>query len=78
MESDDRPRNFCSKGTPPEIVAKLADTVREALSDPAVRERLASIGFETKWIGPVDFGKHVRDDMELWATATKEVGIERQ
>ena len=69
---------FAPKGTPPEIVAKLADTVRQALSEPEMRERLAGIGFETQWIGPVDFGKHVKDDMELWATVTREAGIERQ
>jgi putative tricarboxylic transport membrane protein len=69
---------FAPKGTPPEIVAKLADAVKQALSEPEVRERLAGIGFETQWVGPVDFGKHVKDDMELWATATKEAGIERQ
>jgi tripartite-type tricarboxylate transporter receptor subunit TctC len=69
---------FAPKGTPPEIVAKLADAVKQALSEPEVRERLAGIGFETQWVGPVDFGKHVSEDMELWATATKEAGIERQ
>ena len=69
---------FAPKGTPPEIVAKLADTVREALTDPGTRERLAGIGFETHWVGPAEFGKHVKDDMELWATVTKEAGIERQ
>jgi tripartite-type tricarboxylate transporter receptor subunit TctC len=69
---------FAPKGTPPGIVTKLSEAVREALSDPEVRERLAGIGFETQWVGPVDFGKHVKDDMDLWATVTREAGIERQ
>lgn len=69
---------FAPKGTSPEIVAKLSEAVRQALSEPEVREHLAGIGFETQWIGPVDFGKHVREDMELWATVTREAGIERQ
>ena len=39
---------------------------------------MRAIGFEVQWIGPADFVKHVKDDMELWATATREAGIERQ
>jgi tripartite-type tricarboxylate transporter receptor subunit TctC len=69
---------FAPKGTPPEIITKLSETVRQTLSEPEVRERLAGIGFETQWVGPADFGKHVKDDMELWATVTREAGIERQ
>jgi tripartite-type tricarboxylate transporter receptor subunit TctC len=69
---------FAPKGTPPEIITKLSETVRQALSEPEVRERLAGIGFETQWVGPTDFGKHVKDDMELWANVTREAGIERQ
>jgi tripartite-type tricarboxylate transporter receptor subunit TctC len=48
------------------------------LGEAEIRSRLADIGFETQWVGPVDFAKHVKDDMELWATTTREAGIERQ
>jgi tripartite-type tricarboxylate transporter receptor subunit TctC len=69
---------FAPKDTPPEIVAKLADGLREVLAEPEMRSRLADIGFEAHWIGPAEFAKHVKDDMNLWATATREAGIERQ
>jgi tripartite-type tricarboxylate transporter receptor subunit TctC len=69
---------FAPKDTPPEIVAKLSEGVREVLAEPEIRSRLADIGFETQWIGPAEFAKHVKDDMELWATTTREAGIERQ
>lgn len=69
---------FAPKDTPPEIVAKLADGVREVLAEPEIKNRLADIGFEIQWMAPADFAKHVRDDIELWATTTKEAGIERQ
>ncbi|UFW48112.1 MULTISPECIES: Bug family tripartite tricarboxylate transporter substrate binding protein [Bradyrhizobium] len=69
---------FAPKDTPPEIVARLAEGVREVLAEPEIRKRLADIGFEAQWIGPAEFAKHVKDDMDLWATTTREAGIERQ
>jgi len=69
---------FAPKGTPAEIVAKLSEGVREVLAEPEIQSRLADIGFEVQWIGPAGFAKHVKDDMELWATTTREAGIERQ
>jgi len=69
---------FAPKDTPPEIVAKLSEGVREVLGEAEIRSRLADIGFEAQWVGPVEFAKHVKDDMELWAAATREAGIERQ
>ena len=69
---------FAPKGTPSEIVTKLSEGLREVLAEPEIRGRLVGIGFEAQWVGPTDFGRHVKDDMELWATATREAGIERQ
>lgn len=69
---------FAPKDTPPEIVAKLSEGVREVLAEPEIRSRLADIGFEVQWMAPSDFARHLKDDIELWATTTKEAGIERQ
>lgn len=40
-------------GTPPEIVKKLNDAVANALSDPAVKEKLNNLGAETEALTPV-------------------------
>lgn len=69
---------FAPKDTPPEIVAKLSEGVREVLAEPEIKSRLADIGFEVQWMAPSDFTRHLKDDIELWATTTKEAGIERQ
>ena len=66
---------FAPKGTPPEVVEKLAESLREILAEPAVRQRLAEIGFEAQWLPPTKFAEHVANDIELWATLTKEAGI---
>lgn len=69
---------FAPKNTPPDIVAKLSESLKVVLEDPAVRKRLGEIGFEAKWIGPKDFAQHVASDVDLWAQLTKDAGIEPQ
>ena len=69
---------FAPKNTSPEVVEKLSELLREILAEPSVRQRLAEIGFEAQWIAPKEFAERVAADIELWATLTKEAGIERQ
>ncbi len=44
-------------GTPPAIVKKLNDTVADALADPAVKDRLAGLGSETRSVSPEALAK---------------------
>ena len=69
---------FAPRGTAPEVVEKLSGALREILAEPAIRQRLAEIGFEAQWIAPKEFSERVAADIELWTTLTKEAGIERQ
>jgi tripartite-type tricarboxylate transporter receptor subunit TctC len=69
---------FAPRGTPPEVIAKLSELLREVLAESAIRERLAEIGFEAQWVAPKEFAGRVAADIELWAVLTKEAGIERQ
>jgi tripartite-type tricarboxylate transporter receptor subunit TctC len=50
-------------GTPPAIVKKLNDAVADSLSDPAVRNRLAELGAETKAMTPDELSRFLaRED----------------
>ena len=69
---------FAPKGTPPGVIEKLSGALRDILAEPAVRQRLAEIGFEAQWTNPKDFAEFVAAEGELWAVLTKEAGIERQ
>lgn len=69
---------FAPRNTPPEVVAKLSELLREILGEPATRQRLAEIGFEAQWIAPKEFAERIKADIELWAAITREAGIERQ
>jgi tripartite-type tricarboxylate transporter receptor subunit TctC len=69
---------FAPKGTPPEVVEKLSAALREIVEEPAIRQRLAEIGFEAQWLNHKDFAAFVAAENETWAALTKEAGIERQ
>jgi tripartite-type tricarboxylate transporter receptor subunit TctC len=69
---------FAPRNTPPEIIARLSDLLRDVLAEPTIRQKLAEIGFEAQWLGPKDFTEKVNADIALWATLVKEAGIERQ
>jgi tripartite-type tricarboxylate transporter receptor subunit TctC len=69
---------FAPKNTPPDIVARLDDALRQVVEDPQVRSSLAEIGFDAQWAGSAAFGERVANDLNLWARLTREAGIEPQ
>lgn len=61
---------FAPKGTPQEVIAKLADALDKALDEPAVRERLAQLGGSIPGKSersPAAFDRFVRAEMARWA-----------
>lgn len=46
---------FAPKGTPPEIIAILADAVRQATEDPGVKEKFGNISIQPAYSTPEDF-----------------------
>ena len=61
---------FAPKGTPPEVIAKLADALDKALDEPAVRDRLAQLGGSIPAKAernPAAFDRFVRSEMARWA-----------
>ena len=69
---------FAPKSTPKEIIITLNTAVREALAEPAVRGRLADLGYELFPQGqqsPETLGTMVRTGAEKWWPIIKELGI---
>jgi tripartite-type tricarboxylate transporter receptor subunit TctC len=66
------------KGTPPDIIAKLNTAARDALADPAVRQRLSDLGQE---IPPREqqtaeaLGAHHKAEIEKWWPIIKGANI---
>lgn len=66
---------FAPAKTPPEAVAALNAAIGEAVSSPAMIERLARIGSDTKFQSPDQFAATVRADLERWGPVVKASGF---
>jgi len=62
-------------GTPPDIVAKLAGALREALQSPEVQQRFDELGYETIVDTPAQFGAFIRADVERYAKVIRRAGL---
>lgn len=63
-------------GTPKAVVDKLHDATDKAVSDPAVKERLARLGVEPVHMSVEEFGKFVKDDLAATVALAKAAHIE--
>ena len=62
-------------GTPPPIVERVAQTVAQAVREPATAERLRKIGVEPLGNRPAEFATLVRREAPIWRDAVKAAGI---
>jgi len=65
---------FAPKGTPPAVVAKLADALDKALDDPGVRQRIDTLGGSIPGKAertPAAFDKYVKDEIARWEPVLK-------
>ncbi len=70
---------FAPKGTPPEVVAKLADALSKALDDPSTRKRLLDLGADlpdNAGRGPEALQKLVVSEVARWKAVIKVTGTE--
>src|SRR5579864_976653 len=66
------------KGTPSEIIAKLAGALREVLAEPALKPRLAALGIEIhppEMLGPGPVRALHKAEIEKWVPIIKAAGI---
>lgn len=62
-------------GTPPAIIARLAAAHAQAVSDPAVREKLAAAGIEAIHTTSAEFSEVIRADHAKWSEVIKAAGL---
>ncbi|MBV0882209.1 tripartite tricarboxylate transporter substrate binding protein [Noviherbaspirillum sp. L7-7A] len=62
---------FVPKGTPNEVVARLAKEVQAAVKDPATRQKLQGLGLDPVGSTPEEFGRFVQAEMTRWAGLVK-------
>ena len=63
------------KGTPPEIVDLLNKAINEALKDPTLVERFATLGGVPKPMTPAGYGKLIADETEKWRKVVEFAGV---
>ena len=66
---------FAPAGTPREIVVRLNEVIRQAVTAPDVRDRLAAIGADIFTLSPEEFAAFVKDEIERWHAIVKKYGI---
>ena len=69
---------FVPAKTPQEIVVKLHDETAKAVADPAVRERLATLGIQPMTMTSAEFQKYFEADVRDTDALAKAAGIEKQ
>ena len=62
-------------GTPPEIIKKSSDVILTAMQDPAVIERMKTIGAVADVKGPAEFRAFMKADYDKWQRVIKANGI---
>jgi tripartite-type tricarboxylate transporter receptor subunit TctC len=66
---------FAPARTPKEIVDRLNAEMAKAVADPAVREKLATLGVEAMPTSPAQFDAHVKGEIVRYATFAKAAGL---
>ena len=66
------------RGTPSAIIDKLNNEINAIVIDPAMKERLFSLGVEPLSMTPAEFGKRIADDTEKWAKVIKFANIKAE
>ena len=66
---------FGPANLPPAVTAKLSESLRKALTVPAVREKYAGMGVEVMDMAQPAFADYVRTDYEKWRQVAKDAGI---
>lgn len=62
---------FAPAGTPPAVITQLSEQVKKALELPETKQRAATLGIETRYLGPDDLGALVKRDTEYWGKVIK-------
>jgi tripartite-type tricarboxylate transporter receptor subunit TctC len=66
---------MASPGTPPAIVARLAQELEVATRDPAVRERLKATFVQIEYAGPQEFARRIEGEAQLYGDIIRAANI---
>ena len=66
---------FAPAGTPPDVVAKLSSSIKQALELPETKTRASAAGIDLRYQPPAELDALVKRETEFWAKTIKAAGI---
>ena len=66
---------FAPAGTPPDVVAKLSSSIKQALDQPETKTRANTAGIELRYLPPEQLDAMVKSETEFWTKTIKSAGI---
>ncbi|MFH5924341.1 Bug family tripartite tricarboxylate transporter substrate binding protein [Roseomonas xinghualingensis] len=69
---------FAPRATPPDIISRFSAVVRDLLTDPAVKARLAELGTEAEPSEPAALDSFVRGEFGLWEPVIRAAKVTAQ
>lgn len=69
---------FANSGTPPAVLNKIHDSLKEIFDDADVRQKLSTVGLEPAWMDAAELAATVRSDLEKWTRVARSAGIKTE
>ncbi len=66
---------FAPAGTPPDVVAKLSSSIKQALELPETKSRASAAGIDLRYQPPAELDALVKRETEFWGKTIKAAGI---
>ncbi len=66
---------FAPAGTPPDVIAKLTASIKQALELPETKTRATAAGIDLRYLPPTELDALVKRETEFWAKTIKTAGI---
>lgn len=71
-------RGFAApRGTPKEIIDRLADAFRKASADPEYLKQMAKLGLPVRFAGPDEWAKLIKGEFEEYSRLVNDMGIKK-
>ena len=67
---------FAPAKTPPEVVQRLSEALRQVLADPAIQSKLAALDMDASWSNPKDFRAQIDTESRHWSSLVKASGFQ--
>lgn len=67
-------RGFAApKGTPKEVIEKLAEAFKKASEDPGFIKEMSDMGLPIKFLGPQEYGDFIKQEYDFYTNMTKDL-----